>query len=101
MRLTGVKWKYAIVYLDAIIVFSRPEEDHLSHLDKLLTLQNEVDATMKASKCNLFSIEVKYQGHVLRPGRISVNEMNPQAIKKARFPETQTRLRSCLGMCNM
>lgn len=101
MILTGVKWQYALVYLDDIIVFSKAADDHLRHLDQVFTLLGEAGVTLKASKCHLFSNEVEYLGHVVRPGRISVNEKNLKAIKKARFPETQTQLRSFLGMCNV
>ena len=37
---------------------------------------------------------------MFRPGRLSSNEKNLQAIKNAVFPKTQTQLRMLLGMCN-
>ena len=101
MILAGVKWQYALVYLDDIIVFSRTAEEHISHLDKVFTLLSEAGVTLKPSKCHLFSNEVEYLGHVVRPGRISVNEKNLKAIRRANFPQTQTQLRSFLGMCNV
>jgi len=44
---------------------------------------------------------VEYLGHVIRLGRISVNEKNLKAIRKAINLKTRTRLRSILGMCNV
>jgi len=66
----------------------------------VFTLLGGNGVTLKAKKCHLFSNEVEYLGHVIRPGRISVNEKNLKAIRKAIYPKTQTQLRSLLGMCN-
>jgi len=101
MLLARVKWQYVLVYLDDIIVFSHDAETHLSHLDEVFTLQGNAGVTLKAKKCHLFSNKVDYLGHVVRPGRISVNERNLKAIRKAQFPRTQTELRCFLGMCNV
>jgi len=101
MILAGVKWQYVLVYFDDIIVYSADAESHLSHLEKVFTLLGENGVTPKAKKCHLFSNEVEYLGHVIRPGRISVNEKNLKAIRKAIYPKTQTLLRSFLGMCNV
>jgi len=101
MLLARVKWQYVLVYLDDMIVFSHDAETHLSHLDEVFTLQGNAGVTLKAKKCHLFSNKVDYLGHVVRPGRISVNERNLKAIRKAQFPKTQTELRCFLGMCNV
>jgi len=92
MILAGLKWKYVLVYFDDIIVYSADAESHLSHLKKVFTLLGENGVTLKAKKCHLFSNEVEYLGHVIRPGRISVNEI---------YPKTRTQPRSFLGMCNV
>jgi len=83
MILAGVKWQYVLVCFDDIIVYSTDAESHLSHLEKVFTLLGENGVTLKAKKCHLFSNEVEYLGHVIRPGRISVNEKNLKAIRKA------------------
>jgi len=81
------------------MVYSADAESLLSHLEKVFTLLGENGVTLKAKKCHLFSSEVEYLGHVIRPGRISLNEKNLQAIRKAIYPKTHTQLRSFLGMC--
>ena len=74
-----------LVYLDDLIILSADAESHLSHLDTVLTLLRKHEVTLKAQKCHLFSNEVENFGHVVRPGRLSVNENNLKAIKKAVF----------------
>jgi len=61
-------------YATDLIIFSTDAESHLSHLDTVLTLLGKHGVTLKAQKCHLFTIEVEYLGHVVRPGRLSVNE---------------------------
>jgi len=90
MVLTEVKWQNVLVYLEDRIIFSADAESHLFNLDTDLTLLVKHGVTLKAKKCHLFCNEKWYFGHAVRPGRLSVNEMNLNAIKKAVFPETQT-----------
>jgi len=87
-------------YLDNLIIISPDAESHLSHSDMVRTVLGKHGVTLKAQKCHLFSNKVEYLGHVVRPGRLSLNEKNLKAIEKALFPKTQTQLRSFLGMCN-
>jgi len=101
MILVGVKWHIVLFYIDDLIIFSADAESHLSHLDMVLTLLGKHGVTLQAQKYNLFSNEVDYLGHVVRPGNLSLNEKNLKAIKKAVFPKTQTQLRSFSGMCNV
>jgi len=44
---------------------------------------------------------VEYLGHVIRPGRVHVLEKNPRALRGLRYPETQTQMKSFLGMCGV
>ena len=90
-----------LVYLDDLIMFSADAESHLSHLNTVLTLRGKHGGTRKAQKRHLCSNEVEFLGHEVRPGRLSVNEKNLRAMKKAVFTKTQTQLRSFLGMCNV
>jgi len=67
----------------------------------VFTLLGKNGVTLKAKKCHRFVNEVEYLGHVIRPGRMSVNEKNLKGIRKAIYPKTHTQLRSFLNMCNV
>lgn len=99
--LAGVRWQTCLVYLDDSIVFSRSPKDHIDDLRQVFGLLEEAGVSLTAAKCHLFTQEVEYLGHVVRPERISVNEKNTKAIRLAVYRETQTQLRSFLGMCNI
>ena len=45
--LSGVRWQSCLIYLDDVIVFSRTTEDHLRHVDEILTLFRNAGVTLK------------------------------------------------------
>jgi len=99
MILAGVKWQMCLVYLDDATVFSRSPENHLQHLGEVLTLLEKAGVTLKAAKCQFFQEEVGYLGSVIRPGRVHVLEKNLRDLRGLRYPGTQTKMKSFLGMC--
>ncbi len=36
--LSGVNWQFRLVYLDDIIVYSKSEDDHIGHVDEVLSI---------------------------------------------------------------
>jgi len=98
MVLACVKWQICLVYLDDVIVFSGSPEEHLQHLDEVLTLLGKAGVTLKASKCHFSQEEVEYLGHVIRTGRVHVLEKNLWALRGLRYPETQNQMKSFLGI---
>ena len=99
--LSRVRWKYVLVYLDDIIIFSRGVEQHLRHLESVLKLLEAAGATLRIPKCEFFKLQVKYLGHIIRPGRLSIYGRNLEAITKALPPRNKTQVRAFLGMCNV
>jgi len=101
MIMAGFKWQICSVYLDDVIVFSLSPEEHLQHLDEVFTRLEKAGVILKAAKCHFFREEVEYLGHVIRPGRVHVLEKNLRALRGLRYPETQTPMKSFLGMCGV
>ena len=58
-------FNFATAYLDDIIIFSRTLQEHLSHIRKALEKLWSAKLSMKMSKCNFFSKEIQYLGHIL------------------------------------
>jgi len=101
MLLAGIKWQICVVYLENIIVFSRSPEEHLQHLDEVLTRLEKARVTLKAAKCHFFREEVEYLGHVFRPGRVHVLEKKFRALRGIRYAETQAQMKSALDICGV
>ncbi|CAN8074493.1 unnamed protein product [Agarophyton chilense] len=66
-----VQWKFAVVYLDDVIIFSWTVKEHLFHVRKVLTILQDAGITLKLRKCDFFQASVNYLGHVVLPGVVS------------------------------
>jgi len=67
----------------------------------VLTRLGNAGVTLKAAKCHLFQEKVENLCHVLRPGRVHALEKNLRALRGPRYPETQTQMKSFMGMCRV
>ena len=56
---------FTIAYLDDIIIFSKMPQEHLSHICMVFKKLRTANLSMKKSKCNFFSKEIQYLGHIL------------------------------------
>ena len=63
--------KFAMTYLDDIIIFSQDELQHLEHLEIVFSHLWEAGLKMKCSKCDFFKSEIHYLGHLISPEGIS------------------------------
>ena len=99
--LSGVRWQSCLIYLDDVIVFSRSTDEHLRHVDEILTLLRRAGITLKLTKCSFFQPKVDYLGHVITPGKLSVATENTKSFAHAQFPRNTTQLRSFLGAANV
>ena len=65
------KLKFAMTYLDDIIIFSENELQHLEHLEIVFSHLRAAGLKMKRSKCDFFKSEIHYLGHLISPEGIS------------------------------
>lgn len=82
-------------------MFSNSVEEHIRHVDEVLTVLSDAGVSLKLKKCDFFTNRVDYLGHVIHPGKLEVASRNTDAIKGFQEPRTQTQLRSFLGLCNV
>lgn len=99
--LSGLKRQSCLFYLDDVIVFSKTAEDHVRHLDTILTRLHSAGVKLNLTKCSFFKKEVEYFGHMVCPGQLKVHNKNTEALKQAVFPKTKTQMKSFLGACNV
>jgi hypothetical protein len=55
MILAKVKWNYALLYLDDVIVYSKNVEEHIQNVDEILTLLKNAGASLKLKNCHFSS----------------------------------------------
>ncbi|CAN8075543.1 unnamed protein product [Agarophyton chilense] len=78
--LSRVKWKFALVYLDDVIIFSLTVTEHLRHVKKVLTILQDPGVTLKLRKCAFFQASVDNHAHVVLPGKLKVATRTTNAI---------------------
>jgi hypothetical protein len=98
--LSGCLWHFALVYLDDIIVFSNTWEEHLKHLDEVLTRLNKSNFKVKLEKCQFACETVKFLGHVISRDGIHPDPDKIAKIKDTPAPKNVTSLQRFLGLCN-
>ena len=98
--MTGIlkDFNFAIAYLDDIIIFSKTPQEHLSHIRKVFKKLKSANLSMKKSKCNFFSKEIQYLGHILSATGIRPLPSKTHAIQHMQPPTTPKQVRAFLGL---
>lgn len=65
--LATVKWQYALVYLEDVIILSDNVQKHLKHVYVVLRRFSNAGVTLKLKKCFLFTDTVDYLRHLIIP----------------------------------
>eukprot|EP01018_Ginkgo_biloba_P018968 Gb_14602 [translate_table: standard] len=92
--------KFVAVFLDDIMVFSKDEEEHKKHLQKVLEVLRPEKLYAKLSKCEFCKEEIEYLGHIVSAKGISVDPKKVKAVKEWRTPASVHEVRSFLGKMN-
>ena len=66
--------------MDDILIYSKSEEDHESHLRIVLHIRRELQLYVKFSKCEFWLIEVRFLVHVVSASSISMDLKKFEAI---------------------
>ncbi|KAJ9516318.1 hypothetical protein QJQ45_001057 [Haematococcus lacustris] len=92
--------KCALVYLDDILVMSKSLPEHLQHLRIVFDLLRKNKLYAKMSKCEFMQLTLRFLGHVISAGAISVDPDKVRAIVDWPVPSSLTQLQSFLGAAN-
>ena len=90
--------KFAMTYLDDIIIFSQDELQHLEHLEIVFSHLWEAGFKMKRSKCDFFKSEIHYLGHLISPEGISPLPNKLDSIKHMPVPNSAKEIKQFLGL---
>ena len=98
--MTGIlkDFNFAIAYLDDVIIFSKTPEEHLSHIRIIFEKLRSAKLSMKLSKCNFFSKEIQYLGHILSTKGIQLIPSTTQAIQQMQPPTTPKQVQAFLDL---
>ena len=90
--------KFAMTYLDNIIIFSQDELQHLEHLEIVFSHLREAGLKMKRSKCDFFKSEINYLGHLISPEGISPLPNKLDSIRHMPVPNSAKEIKQFLGL---
>lgn len=98
--LADLQWTTCLVYLDDIIVFGRTFHEHLTRLDGVLGKLRQANLKVKPAKCNLFSTQVHYLGHVVSAEGVMPDPAKVEAVREWPTPSGQTEVQSFLRLAS-
>eukprot|EP01135_Chromosphaera_perkinsii_P000175 Nk52_evm1s34 gene=Nk52_evmTU1s34 len=91
---------FVLCYLDDILIYSRSEEEHLVHLEKVLIRLRANSIYLGIEKCEFFKDRVEYVGHIVSSSGIEMDPKKVSAIRSWHALRSVTEIRSFLGLLN-
>ena len=96
----GLTFKFLIIYVDDILIFSKTFDQHLSHLQTVFNRLRDANLRLHPKKCNFVVPEILYLGHIISPAGIAVDPSKIEILKTYPPPRNVKQVRSFLGYCS-
>jgi hypothetical protein len=88
---------FVIVYLDDVLIFSRPWEDHIMHVRTIFELLKKEKLYIKMSKCEFDKSSLVYLGYIVRNDQLNIDPSKVEVIVNWPKINTSTEVKSFLG----
>ena len=96
----GLEYRFALIYIDDVIIFSKSVEEHLSHLEEVFKRLREANVKLNPKKCSFVKQKVEYLGHVVTPDGISPDPDKVRFVQDFPTPTNLKKLRTFLALAN-
>ena len=93
-------FKFCVVYLDDIMIYSKTPAEHLQHIETVLKVLREQRFYAKLSKCTFNQSEVKFLGHIVGRDGLKVDPAKIEVVKNWPVPKDATQVRQFVGLTN-
>jgi hypothetical protein len=91
-------YKFVVVFIDDILVYSRSEEEHEGHLRLVLQKFRDHRLYAKLSKCKFWLKQVAFLGHIISKGGISVDPSKIYDVLSWNAPTSVSDIQSFWGL---
>ena len=95
--LGNLRYEYALVYLDDVMVHSKTFDEHLVHLESVLSCLQKASLACKLKKCSFAQESTTYLGHVVSGKGIEPEPAKIDAVKEIAPPKNVKEIRMFLG----
>ena len=82
------RWKYALAYIDDIIIYSKTFEEHLSHFSGICQILKQARFCLNLPKCEIARTQTDYLGHNIKNGEIRPSLDNINKLLSTSLPKT-------------
>lgn len=89
---------FMVVYMDDLLIYSRTREEHLSHVETVLSRLRDEDLYVSPKKCSFMQPETEFLGMLVSQEGIRVNPDKVSVVQDWPTPSTITELRSFVGL---
>ena len=87
-----------IVFVDAILIYSRSLEEHKQHLVTTLRTLKRHQLYVKLDKSEFWLTEVNFLGQVVSKARIEIDHSKVEVVQEWQRPTNVFKVRSFLGL---
>uniref|UniRef100_A0A5S6QBE1 RNA-directed DNA polymerase n=1 Tax=Trichuris muris TaxID=70415 RepID=A0A5S6QBE1_TRIMR len=92
--------KFAMVYLDDVLIFSRDQDEHHRHLAAVFRRLIENGLTLRGSKCHLAKSQIRYLGHVFSARGMEPEHSKVSTIMAVQQPINIKGVRQFVGLAS-
>ena len=92
--------KFAIVYLDDILIFSKTKKEHLKHLAAVMRRLQQEKLLINMKKSSFMRTKLIYLGFVISANKLKMDPKKIKAIKKWPSPKSVFEVRSFHGLAS-
>jgi hypothetical protein len=90
--------KFVVVFIDDVLIFSKNEEQHDQHLRMVVQKLRENQLYAKLNKCEFWSKEFSFLGHIISEGGIYVDPSKVKDVLSWNTPQNASYIRCFLGL---
>jgi hypothetical protein len=82
------RWRYALAYIDDIIIYSKTFDEHLEHLNEICQSLKQARFRLNPEKCEIAHTKTDYLGHRIEHGDIRPCPRNINGLLNTGIPKT-------------